>query len=365
MVRPHVNPVTKAPVNREKCVATLPVLSAKVKKSEASCRGGMPHGTPQVIPRPADIDIDILREMYRHRGVTVAGVDPRLNATRIGQRLGVSRARVDARLKDWARYGLLQRFDVWPNPALLQRIGFTVDVRLSDRFRKEEVIARIRLIDGAVGGIDFVGDWISVQFVVPGEAEARRTADLLRGIAGIAEVGTPILWARLESNRTLTPLELRIVRVLRDYPTQSLSTIARHVGVSTRTITTRYGQLLDDLAVWFVPVLDFRALAQPVVSMNVQLAASADHELISRSVRKEFPQSLEFVRTAFGPILPDRVAVFFVLCPSSARVEELEGFVRSLPGVEALEALLMIRIFSFPETFDRLVPPAQPRATRA
>ena len=320
-----------------------------------------PH-PPSIIPRPADIDIDILREMYRSGGVTVAGVDPRLKANRIAERLKVSRARVDSRLKEWTRYGLLQRFDVWPNPALFGLIGFTADLRLTDRFQKDEVIDRIGLVDGAVGGIDLAGDWISAQFVVPNEAEARRRTDLLRGLAGIAEVGAPILWARLDPTRGLTPLDLRIVRVLREYPTQPLSMIARHVGVSTRTITTRYGQLVDDLAVWFVPVLDFRALAQPVVSVNVNLSETANHELVSRSFRKAFPQSLEFVRTGFGPILPDRVAVFFALCPSAARVEELEGVLRGLPGVDSVEAMLMIRIFSFPGTFDRLVPAGRPRS---
>src|SRR5271157_4734971 len=152
----------------------------------------MPYSPRDVIPRPADIDIDILLEMYRSRGVTIAGVDPRLKANSIARKLGVSRARVDSRLKEWTHYGLLQRFDVWPNPALLDRIGFTVDVRLTDRFRKQEVIERMRLIDGAVGGIEFVGDWISAQFVVPNESEARRRTELLGGLTGVAGVGTPI-----------------------------------------------------------------------------------------------------------------------------------------------------------------------------
>lgn len=309
-----------------------------------------------LIPRPADIDIDILREMYHSRGVTIAGIDPRLNANRVAQRLGVSRARVDARLKEWARYGLLQRFDVWPNPSLFHRQGFTVDLRLADRFRKEEVFHRIGLVDGAVGGMDFVGEWITTQFVVPTESDGRRTTQLLRAISGIVEVGTPIPWTRLEPTRDLTRLDRKIVRVLRKYPTEPLSLIARHVGVSTRTMTTRYGRLVDDLAVWFVPVLDFRALTQPVVTVNVELAVNADPGAVSHSVRKAFPQSLELVRTAFGPALPEHVRVFFVLCPSAARLEELEGFIRGLPGVGAVEMLVMIRNFSFPETFDRLVP---------
>jgi DNA-binding Lrp family transcriptional regulator len=317
----------------------------------------MARTVPEIIPRPADIDIDILREMYRSRGVTVAGVDPRLKANRIAQRLNVSRARVDSRLKEWMRYGLLQRFDVWPNPALFDRVGFSLDVRLTDRFRKADVIDRIRLIDGAVGGTELAGDWITVQFIVPNEAEADRRAELVRGLAGVAEVSRPTLWARLEPTRGLTPLDVRIIRVLRRYPTQPLSVIARHVGVSTRTITTRYGRLVEDLAVWFVPVLDFRALSQPVVSVNIQLSDASDHELVSKNFRKAYPQSLEFLRTGFGPMLPRDIAVFFALVPSAARVEEMEGFLRALPGVKEVEAYLMVRVFSFPETFDRLVPP--------
>ncbi len=318
----------------------------------------MPHGPHDVIPRQADIDIDILREMYHARAVTIAGVDPRLNASRVARRLGVSRARVDARLKEWTRYGLLQRFDVWPNPALFDRVGFSVDVRLADRFQKETLFERIRLIDGAVGAIDFVGAWVAAQFVVPGSADVSRTVALVRGLSGVAEVGAPMDWARVEPTRELTPLDLRIVRVLRRYPTEPLSVVAHHVGVSTRTITTRYGRLVDDLAVWFVPVLDFRALTEPVVSLNVHLGPSVEREAIARAIRRAFPKTLEFRRAPFGSILPETYAVFFVLCPSAARVEELEGFVRQLPGVNDVEMFGMIRIVSFPETFDRLVPAA-------
>ncbi len=312
--------------------------------------------TPRdVIPRQPDIDMDILREMYHARAVTIAGIDPRLNASQVARRLGVSRARVGARLREWTRYGLLQRFDVWPNPSLFGRVGFSVDVRLADRFQKEALFERVRLIDGAVGAIDFVGDWVSVQFVVPNSADVGRTVALVRGLAGVVEVGVPLDWGVVEPARELTSLDLRIVRVLRQYPTEPLSAIARHVGVSTRTITTRYSRLVEDLAVWFVPVLDFRALTEPVVSLNVQLAPSVERETVARAIRQAFPKTLEFRRVPFGPALPATFAVFFVLCPSAARLEELEGFVRHLTGVGDVEMLVMKRIVSFPETFDRLV----------
>ena len=315
----------------------------------------MPPGLAGTSPRLMEIDADILREMFRSRDVTIAGIDPRLSANRIAARLRVSRARVDSRLKSWTKSGLLRRFDVWPNPALVGRIGFTVDVRVSDRLRKDEVFRRVGLVDGAVGGVDLVGEWVSLQFVVPREADVRRTTELLRGIAGVAEVEEPLPWERLEPARQLTPLDRRIVRVLRRYPTHPLAAIARWVGVSTRTITTRYGRLLDDLAVWFVPEWDFRVLAQPLALVNLFLQESADRASVSRGVRRAFPQALEFVRTGFGPKVPEHVREFFLLLSSPAGVEEAESSMRRLPGVASVELLVLIRTFSFPGTFDRLL----------
>lgn len=307
------------------------------------------------LPHGLDLDLAMLRAMYASRGVSISGIDPRLNANRVARQLGVSRARVAARLRAWAEYGFLDRYDVWPNPHLFGLTGATFDVRVSDRFAKDAVVARIGLVPGAVGAIDFLGEWLAVTCVLPRDAESGRTAALLRGLAGVAEVGEAVPWAPPESEGTVSPLELRIVRVLRKYPTDSLASIARRVGVSTRTITNRYGRLIDEQAVWFVPAFDFRALAEPVVNLNLQFRSGADRDVFRRALARAYPRSLEFRRTAFGPALPDTVGSFFVVERSAARTEELEAWVRAQPGLESEEALVMKRFISFPETFDRLI----------
>lgn len=309
------------------------------------------------LPRGVELDLEILRVMYTGTGVSISGIDPRLNASRVAQQLGVSRARVAARLRAWTEYGFLRRYDVWPNPYLFELTGATFDVRVADRLAKEEALARIGLVPGAVGGIDFLGDWLAATFVLPREGDPRRVAALLRGLAGIAEVGEAVPWAPPSSDRTLSPLEHRIVRVLRQFPTASLSSIARHVGVSTRTITARYARLLDEHAVWFVPELDFRALTEPVLAVNLRFDSVNHRDSFDRAIARAYPHSLAFRRTQFGPVLPETLASYFVVVSSAARVEHLESWIRSNPGVAERELLTMRRTFSFPETFDRLLTP--------
>ncbi len=320
----------------------------------------MASDDPRTLPPAGDLDIRILREMYTAGGVSIFGIDPRLNANRIGRRLGLSRARIASRLRAWEATGFVQRYDVWPSPFLFGRTGITFDVRVADPVRKRELFERIALLPGAVAGIEFLGPWLAATFLVAPEDDPETLRQLLAGFSGVAEVGVPIPWSLSPSDRGLSPLELRVVRVLRQFPTASLGSVARHVGVSTRTITTRYGQLLDRQAVWFLPVFDFRALAEPVVAATVRFRTSADREGFSRALRRAHPRSLETARAAFGPMLSDDVGIYYLLGGSAARVEELERWVRDAPGVVEVEALTLVRLHAFPRTIDRLLNAALP-----
>ncbi len=305
--------------------------------------------------RVVPLDLDILREMYPEGGVQISGIDPRLNANRIATRLGVSRARVSGRLSTWRELGFVARYDVWPNPLLFGLSGFAFEVRVAHRADKPEVIERIGLVPGAIGGIDYLGDWITVTFALPAEEDPRRAMALLRSLAGVAEVENTASWNSVDSPRALSPLELRVVRALRRFPTDSLTAIARHVGVSTRTITARYGRLLDEHAAWFIPVFDFRSLAEPVVTLAIEFATPGDRAGFPRALTRAFPNSLEFLRQPFGPVLPDLVGSFFVVADSAARVDEIERWVHRYPGVKGFESATLVRVLSFPDTFDRLL----------
>lgn len=284
--------------------------------------------------------------------MNVAGIDPRLNATRIARRLRVGRARVAARLKAWKDSGLLLRYDVWLNPALFGWQGAAVNIRVDHPRTKPTLFARLGLIDGAVLGLEFLGEWVSLGLVAPDRPSLDRRIALVRGLAGVREVEPPILWSVLEPKRELTALDIRIVRALRERPTATLSEAARRVGISTRTMTRRYSTLVDDWAVWFVPVFDFRAISYPMVSLRAVLRPEIGRESFLRQVRTRFPLALDFQGAVAGPE-PGSAVNIFVMPPSVAHLEELELFVSSIKGVVEVEANIMVRMHSFSAWFDR------------
>jgi DNA-binding Lrp family transcriptional regulator len=315
----------------------------------------MTSTTPPTPLRATPFDLDILREMYPRRGVEISGIDPRLNANRIAARLGVSRARVSARLRQWKEAGFVARYDVWPNPLLFGLNGGTLEVRVDHLAQKPEVIERIALVPGAIAGIDYLGDWFTATFALPIGEPVARTAALLRSLSGVAEVVNAVSWAGGAPPKPLSPLELKIVRALRRFPTDSLTSIAHHVGVSTRTITARYGRLLDERRVWFLPVFDFRALAEPVLAVSVEFGTIPERSQFSRAILRTYPNTLEFVRAPLGPSQPEQLGTYFVVGTSAAQVDDIVRWVHRYPGVKWYDTATLVRTLLFSDTLDRLI----------
>jgi DNA-binding Lrp family transcriptional regulator len=303
--------------------------------------------------QPEPLDIDILREMYREGAIDLAGVDPRINPTRIARKLGVRRARVSARLKAWRDSGLLRRYDVWVNPALFGWQGTGVNIRVQHPRAKADLLSRLAALEGAVSCVEFLGEWITFGVVTPDAAALERTLTVIRGLAGVREVEVPMPWRMLPPRRELSPLDIRIVRTLRKSPTAMLSTTAHQVGISTRTMTRRYANLVENRDVWFVPIFDFRAFSYPVVLLRMTLRAETDRNSILRRIHAKYPLSLAFRGMPERPGPDGGGLLGLVMPPSAAHLEEFEAYVASIKGVEELEANVVVRLHSFPDWFDR------------
>jgi len=303
--------------------------------------------------QPETLDIDMLREMYREGAIEFAGVDPRLNATRIARELGVRRARVSARLKAWRDSGLLRRYDVWVNPALFGWQGAGFNLRVHHPRAKADLFSRLAALEGAVSGVEFLGEWITFGVVTPDAAALERTLRIIRGLAGVREVDVPAPWRILPPRRELSPLDIRIVRALRENPTAMLSTTADKVGISNRTMTRRYANLVEDRDVWFHPIFDFRAFSCPVVALGVTVRAETDRNSILRRIQTKYPLSLAFRGMPERPGPAAGGLLGLVMPPSAAHLEEVELYVASIEGVEELEANVVVRLHSFPDWFDR------------
>ncbi len=303
--------------------------------------------------RPEELDVAILREMYRDRRVGLTGIDPRLNASRVARSLGIGRNRVAGRLRGWRTSGFLRRYAVWLHPGLLGWVGGFLNLRVGHPRGKPGLLEQLALVDGVLSAVVLLGGWVSVTVIAPDRPSLQRRWELLRRLTGVVEAEPLDVWNVPLARTSLTPLELRIVRALRAAPEATIHDIARAVGISTRTMTRKYSALLDDGSVWFVPLFDFSAFPFPVVMVSASFRPDGDPARWAGAVRARYPLAVGGSTSFLEPRSSTESALLYVLLPSPAQLEDLERTAEAVPGVDQIDLSVLVRVVDFPEWYDR------------
>ena len=239
------------------------------------------------------------------------------------------------------------------NPALHGWDGAYVYLHHEHHRSKPELFRRLGLIDGVVGAQEFLGEMSSVTIAAPDAFTLGRRIDLVRTLPGVREVGPVVPWHLPESTHRITPVELGLVRALRESPTAPLYEIADKIQTSTRTVTRRYAALVKEWAIWVVPMLDCTALLRPAVSVHLKVEQGADRDRIARELRSRFPLTIDVFATPVESRATPMSFAFYVMLPSPAALEEFEQFCESLPGVESISDAVLVRYHDYPSWYDR------------
>jgi DNA-binding Lrp family transcriptional regulator len=305
------------------------------------------------------LDHAILRELGRDQVLLWGGMDPRVSATQLADRLGVDRGTIRARMRAWVACGFLRRFVALPNPHLLG-VGLAAGgVRVSDVKDKPRVLDDLALVDGMLSAMEHVGEWIGLAFVDDGKAAIARRMKLLERVPGVAEVQPPLLWGAPLATIDPTPLQWRVLAALRasDARDAKLGELAKRVGVSPNTFHAHYDALVRGGAVWSVPELDFAKWdGAPLARLVVVLAPEASRASCLKALRDIAPDLMPHPTPQ--PMAGDAAFVsVMVHLPSLGAIEDAALRARALPDVREVEVLYpkSFRVYDawFEERFPR------------
>jgi DNA-binding Lrp family transcriptional regulator len=231
--------------------------------------------------------------------------DGRMPFAAIGERVGLSEAQVRRRVK-WLTKADVFAVTAVAHPSVLG-LRCMAWVGLEVRPAEAEAVAETLV---ATSGIDYVVI-SSGRFNIMCEVACEDAAALdpivltLRRLEGVERTETfiylalrhqqfqwlpsrqehraaaPRVWGVTESSRQLDPLDIAIVRELERDGRASFRDIARELGVSERSISGRFAQLVDDGALRVIAVgnplhLGFEAMTW----LGITLLGDADHDAV-------------------------------------------------------------------------------------
>lgn len=192
------------------------------------------------------LDVAILREL---RVEPFMG-DPRdptpWRPSWLAPRVGAPARLVKDRLRRIREDKLVEAFEVFPN---LSHFGFSsrsFGFRVTSRAEKRRVLDGARDMEGYLGHIDFLTNWLHVTLahrgVPDGERKRNTLVRLASGNSPVATFDEPAWPVR----GAPSPLDWRLLAALRGDARRPRSTLARQLHVTARTVQRRLDRLAQD-----------------------------------------------------------------------------------------------------------------------
>jgi hypothetical protein len=248
--------------------------------------------------RGSALDLALLGTMPLEPGSPAHGADPMLPAARLASRLGVSRNTVFSHLARWRVRGFLVRFLVFPNPLLFGARMTGVVVRCTSPAGRRRLQRAMEFSDEVFSSVD-LEDQCWVVFLERGRSDLARWRRLFAGLDA-CEIESEFVPIRLPApTRLLQRFDRRLLDALRSAPFPQTPSLARSLGVSSRTITRHYRRLLDSRACLAWALHDYGKFPGAVAFVTVTFASSLAPEEIRAVVDSSHCQ-----RLPAAPLLP-------------------------------------------------------------
>lgn len=317
------------------------------------------------------LDLAILGAMFEDGAIRLGGWDPRISTTEVALRLGVPASTVKSRYRRWVSSGFLNGFLVFPHPKFLgaELVGqdFEFDSsRLLGRFI--EMAGRVpNLVHGYQGDVD--GCWVA--YLDDGSHPSLHGLQMFSSIPGVSR--SKILSAYHQGHRylmasctreTLSRLDWRIILQLRADPRQPLLRVAKNLEVSFKTIRRRFDRMMDNHAIFFMPLLDFEKWDGILMKFHLDLLQNANLNEIWKRIRGLhaviLPHALWYDPLfRWGPPnVPPGWGIgieYLASLDSPGESLTVRRHLSGISGVQVAYAGTPIRVWGFPEAYDRAI----------
>jgi len=245
----------------------------------------------------------------------------------LSKRLGISESAVRKR---YQRLAGAVRGTFVPNPALIgERWGILI-FDVPKEMPKEKILDQLKLIDGMVVIVNYVGTQLVCVFLYSDELSLRRKTDLIASISGCGDNRTisDFLFPPCKFEPSKTDLQIILSRL--EDANRSFHEIATELGISSRTVKRRWTKMLLTgavIAASSLKVAEFKDCVYcdlDVTFRNVKTRGSIESKILSL---------VEDELVYFGH--HERITEFNLILSNIPMAEEILSEVRRIAGVSS------------------------------
>jgi DNA-binding Lrp family transcriptional regulator len=298
-----------------------------------------------------ELDVKILRALISESAVAQSNSIVRLSLRKIASRLGADDMTVSNRFRRLQESGCMSRWQVLVNPSFFGYKILDVVVQVSPESGKADMMRKVRLIHGVFAIQNFHGKALKILLLYDSEEARSRAVELISRITNAESIAISRMALPRSETIRLSETDVTIIRALFGDARKSSASLAKELGLSSRTVRNRVKRLRRENTVFALPNLNLEGIAGSIpVYLSYTYANEGTKGSADRAVLSHFDAN--YLWGGFS----DRNHAFVVLSFSTmSEMKNALDWVREQPGIAAAEVDLMTDLTYVPQTFRELL----------
>ena len=296
------------------------------------------------------LDVRIIREMGIRPYLTRPKNPDALKASHLARRLNRSVNTIKTRVARMEADGVIAGYQVIPNLRHLGLTGVAYYFTSPIDEKKEEAMAAIAQMDGLLEIHDFLGRGFCIDFTHADSAALERSLATLAGITGEE---SPVKFYERDMpqvKRPLTNLDWRILAALRFQAKRSLDEVGAELGVTGRTVRSRYARMAAEGSFFAVPMLDPSRAGGLFLFEILLYIEDGQFDAVTAEFHRRLDGAHVYAKAPSSPELGHWDALVFA--HNTAEVEQLRASAAAIPGVARADAWLFRGLHDHGEWLD-------------
>jgi DNA-binding Lrp family transcriptional regulator len=307
-----------------------------------------------------DLDFKIFKSVEFRPFGPAAGDLSRLNPWVIAKKVGADGNTVKLRLGKMKKSGFIRYFQIYPNFRLLGMQGAAYLFQARDVLEKNEVIGRCSLVDGVTEIHNFIGPSFCIDFTFSDSHDETRRLELFRHLTHCESPERFYERVMPPVEIELSTVDWRIIKSLRYNAFKPLSTVAKDLGLSAKTVRRRFDRMAQNNAIIIVPLVNPADIPDTITHVILLYPDPEHWEEALRAAMAEFKDTCFLARTS-----PPGNAMICLAARTLGETEENLIKARRIAGIRDAKLLILREITEYTKWIDSAIEREIAEPTRA
>jgi DNA-binding Lrp family transcriptional regulator len=298
-----------------------------------------------------ELDVKIFRSLISESVIAPSNTEVTSSLREIARRLGADDMTIWKRFRKLQEAGCMSVWRLVANPTMFGYKAVDLRVEVQPESAKADMIRKLRLVHGVIRIVEFYGPGLQILLLYNSEESRSRAIELISRITSTEKMKQFRQALPMSLTKRLTGTDMAIIGALTTDARKPYVTVAKELGLSSRTVKSRIDKLRSERTLFAVPELNMGDIPGVIPAVIYYSYTAGDvKDSVDRAMTSHFDAS--FLWGVFS--IPDQAYVVLSLS-SMAELQGTLSWAMEQPGVARAQLDIFAGCTSFPEKMGELV----------